>query len=155
MKKNIDYGELYKTVRHIVSGYDMPYDNKEDVVQNIVIKIVDDCASQWRKEGRWQNFVAIITRNAVRDFFNKRKQEAKAMAEYTRKHMLEHSQLDYYDKAIRRYQNNYNRLSKQQKKIVDLACDGCGSKEIADELDTTQGTVWVQLHRARKKMAKE
>lgn len=151
-EEDIDFDELYRTVRRIVNSYDMIAADKEDIVQDVVIKITDDCVEQWREEGCWQNFVAVITRNMVNDHFRKEKKRNKAMSQYTSKRITEMNQENYYDKAIERYQNNIDSLSEQQKKIVDLTCDGLGSYDIAKELSTTPGTVRVQLHRARKKM---
>ena len=127
-------------------------EDREDISQGIMAKLLNVNMENVQSK---EDFIFIVSRNHITDFIRKSVQDEKLIERLKEREILR-SQINNNDDHIEdlriAFEEELENLPPQQKKIMEMVYDGISRKQIAEELDLSDGQVRVQLHIARKKI---
>jgi len=144
--------EIKKQVDVICNLYRLSPEDKEDLSQDIMLKLV---GTNWNEIENKEDYIFITARNHITDFYRKEGRDEKLIERLKEREII-NSQINNNDDHIEdlriAFEEELENLPPQQKKIIELMYDGVSQQQIAEELGISIGHLKKQLHIARKKI---
>jgi len=164
---NVTFNEIYNTYHKGISNFvglkiNNPFD-KEEIVQDIFLKISQKLNSFDSDKGNLRNWVYTITNNTIIDFFRTNKSyQTVSVSDYLNDNGTENFQIestDYHKGNIENAQLQANitkcfdKLNGNYQTIAKLSLlEGKKYREIAEMLNIPMGNVKATLSRAKNQL---